>query len=159
MTATVPEITLPPFEADKGAPLEPPPAPPVEPDLPPRRQRRAKKAPPATETPAATAEVQTPPISDEDKKALAGLLTTGFGVCFEIVASRRGDHWRLTKDEAGRLGAAWSEPLAPLLAENSKYVPWAIALLATAGVLTPRLQADSSKLENAENAGTATQTA
>lgn len=157
MTATA-EITLPPFEPDKGAPLEPPPAPPVEPDLPPRRQRRAKKAPNATE-PTVTAEIQTPPISDEDKKALAGLLTTGFGVCFEIVASRRGDHWRLTKDEAGRLGAAWSEPLAPLLAENSKYVPWAIALLATAGVLTPRLQADTSRLENAENAGTATQAA
>jgi len=82
------------------------------------------------------------------------LLTTGFGVCFEIIASRRGEHWRLTKDEAGRLGSAWTEPLAPLLAKHSQYVPWAVALLATSAVLMPRLQADSSKLENAENAGT-----
>lgn len=151
MTAT--EISLPPFEPDKGEPLEPPPAAPVEPpDLPPRRQRKGKKA----ETPPAApvSEPQAAPISDDDKRALAGLLTTGFGVCFEIVASRRGEHWRLTKDEAGRLGAAWTEPLAPLLAKHSQYVPWAVALLATSAVLMPRLQADSSKLENAENAGT-----
>lgn len=151
MTAT--EISLPPFEPDKGEPLDPPPAPPPEPELPPRRKRRATKAP-EPQTPVSEP-VQTPtPISDDDKRALAGLLTTGFGVCFEIVASRRGEHWRLTKDEAGRLGAAWTEPLAPLLAKHSQYVPWAVALLATSAVLMPRLQADSSKLENAENAGT-----
>lgn len=151
MTATA-EISLPPFEPDKGEPLEPPPAPPVEPDLPPRRQRKAKKS--AEPQAAPVAEQAAPPISDDDKRALAGLLTTGFGVCFEIVASRRGEHWRLTKDEAGRLGAAWTEPLAPFLAQHSAYVPWAVALLATSAVLMPRLQADSSKLENAENAGT-----
>jgi len=148
MTAT--EITLPPFEPDKGEPLEPPPAPPPEPELPPRR-RRSKKSEPQ---PAVESVTQQPIISDDDKRAIAGLLTTGFGVCFEIVASRRGEHWRLTKEEAGRLGMAWSEPLAPLLAKHSQYVPWAVALLATSSVLLPRLQADSAKLENAENAGT-----
>lgn len=154
MTATAPEITLPPFEADKGEPLDPPPPPPPPDDLPPRRRRGKKAQQQAPETPAATETVAAAPISDDDKRALAGLLTTGFGVCFEIIASRRGEHWRLTKDEAGRLGSAWTEPLAPLLAKHSQYVPWAVALLATSAVLMPRLQADSSKLENAENAGT-----
>ena len=153
MTATA-EITLPPFEPDKGEPLEPPPAPPVDPELPPRRQRRSKKAATPEQTAPATEVVSDQPISDDDKRALAGLLTTGFGVCFEIIAARRGEHWRLTKDEAGRLGAAWTEPLAPLLAKHSQYVPWAVALLASSAILMPRLQADSSKLENAENAGT-----
>jgi hypothetical protein len=152
MTATA-EITLPPFEPDKGEPLEPPAAPPVDPELPPRRKRQGKKAP-AQEQATPTETVSAPPISDDDKRALAGLLTTGFGVCFEIIAARRGEHWRLTKDEAGRLGAAWTEPLAPLLAKHSQYVPWAVALLASSAILMPRLQADSSKLENAENAGT-----
>ncbi len=152
MTAV--EITLPPFEPDKGEPLDPPPPPPIEPELPPRR-RRGKKTTTETTPTETVQEPSAPPISDDDKRALAGLLTTGFGVCFEIVAARRGEHWRLTKDEAGRLGAAWTEPLAPFLAKHSQYVPWAVALLATSAVLMPRLQADSSKLENAENAQTA----
>lgn len=150
MTAT--EITLPPFEPDKGDPLDPPPVPPEQPDLPPRKRRKRQESTAATAEPIREAQ---PVISDEDKRALAGLLTTGFGVCFEIVATRRGEHWRLTREEAGRLGMAWSEPLAPLLSKHSQYVPWAVALLATSAVLMPRLQADSSKLENAENAGTA----
>jgi len=143
------EITLPPFEPDKGEPLEPPPPPPPEiPDLPPRRRRKPKTdSPPQDVTPSVPVV-----ISDEDKHALAGLLTTGFGVFFEIIASRRGDHWRLTKDEAARLGNSWAEPSAPFLAKHSQYVPWAVALLATSSILLPRLQADSAKLENAENA-------
>lgn len=154
MTA-IPEITLPEFEPDKGAPIDPPVIP-VEPELPPRRQRSRKKseaAPPTEPAPQA-------PISEDDKRALAGLLTTGFGVSFEIIAARRGEHWRLSKDEAGRLGNAWAEPLAPFLAKHSAYVPWAVALLATSAVMMPRLQADAEKqeaekLNNAENAQTA----
>jgi len=146
-------IELPPFEPDSGAPLEPPPPPPAtENELPPRRRRTKKDA---EKQQAQTAEVQTPAttISDEDKQALAGLLTTGFGVGFEIIASRRGDHWRLTKEEATRLGVTWSEPLAPFLARYGASIPWAVALLATSGILLPRLQQDADKLENAENAG------
>ena len=147
-------IELPPFEPDTKAPLEPPPpAPPT--DLPPRRQRKAK----AKTEPAATAPVQEAPpaqASAEDKAAIAGLLTTSFGVVFEIIASQRGTHWRLSKEEATRTGNAWAEPLAPLLAENSKYVPWAVALLATFGIVAPRLKQDETlKLEKAENAQTA----
>lgn len=156
MTATQPEITLPPFEPDKGAPLDPPPPPPVEPELPPRSQRSRKRKGaelPPPETPAA-------PISDEDKEALGGLLATGFGVAFEIIAQRRGAHWKLSREEAMRLGKAWGEPLAPFLAKHSAYVPWAVALLATSGIVMPRLTADSEKqaadkLAGAENAETA----
>lgn len=157
MTATANAIELPPFEPDPGTPLTPPPEPPPEPEqrqLPPRSRRRKTK--PEEPTPKVE-DVPPQAISEEDKQALAGLLTTGFGVLFEIVASRRGEHWRLTRPEAERLGMAWGEPLAPLLARHSQYVPWAVALLATSGVLMPRLAVDADKLANAEegNAKTA----
>jgi hypothetical protein len=88
-------------------------------------------------------------------KIKRGLLAMGFGICFGIVASAKGDHWNISKEEAQRLGTAWAEPLGPVLAANSKYVPWAVALLATSGVVMPRLQIDAKKkLENAENATT-----
>lgn len=151
---SVAEIKLPDFEPDKGAPIEPPPPPPVEPELPPRRRRSksSKKEEPQPEAPQPAAVV-----SDDDKAALAGLLTTGFGVCFEIIASRRGEHWRLTREDATRLGVAWSEPLAPFLAQHGAYIPWAVALLATSAAIMPRLQADAdaATLRNAENAQTA----
>lgn len=150
MTAT--EISLPPFEPDKGAPLDPPPPPPVEPELPPRSQRSRKRK---GEAPPPMSEVPPPPISDEDKEALGGLLATGFGVAFEIIAQRRGAHWKLSKDEAMRLGSAWGAPLAPFLAKHSAYVPWAVALLATSGIVMPRLTADAEKQDADKLAGAA----
>jgi hypothetical protein len=152
VTATA-TIELPPFEPDKQIPLEPPPPPPVEPELPPRRTRR-KKADAQKEPISATPqEAATPVITEEDKQQIGGLLAMGFGIGFGIIASAKGEHWNISKEEAQRLGAAWAEPLGPVLAANSKYVPWAVALLATSGIVMPRLQIDAKKkLENAENA-------
>ena len=117
--------------------------PPITEQLPPKRKRQRRSAGPSKME-------QSPPqpqpqlaISDEDKRFIADALTVGFGVTSEIIASRRGPHWKLTKDEAQRLGTVWAEPLAPILASNSKYVPWAIAALATVGVVTPRIQEDA----------------
>jgi hypothetical protein len=96
---------------------------------------------------AAPQDAPPPVISDEDKAQIGGLLAMGFGICFGIVASAKGDHWNISKEEAQRLGTAWAEPLGPVLAANSKYVPWAVALLATSGVVMPRLQIDAKVLD------------
>lgn len=110
-----------------------------------RRSRRPKLAdpPPIQDGPAP--EVQTAPttLTPVEREQIAKALGVGFHVIFAIIASKRGSHWQISPADEQLLGATWTDALAPWLVSSSKYVPVAIATLATIGVIVPRMDVDS----------------
>lgn len=102
----------------------------------PRRRRRKSTPPPPPEPASHVASV-------EEKTAIAAALGMGWRVLFQIVASKRGEHWTLSEGDEKLLGETWATALEPYLATSAKYMPIAIATLATAGVVVPRVQRDA----------------
>lgn len=68
----------------------------------------------------------------------AALLSIGFG----LVASRRGDHWKLNEAEANETGQAVGAVLDKYFPDMGAHGPELTALLTVGAVLTPRLMAD-----------------
>lgn len=109
-----------------------------------KRSRRRKPTAPAPE-------VQTTPAPDVGPATLTPVeaeqigkaLGVGFRVIFAIVASKRGQHWQLSPEDEKLLGITWTDALGPWLLSNSKYVPLAVATLATVGVIMPRMDVDA----------------
>lgn len=109
----------------------------------PKRRRRSKKTetpPPQTEAP----KVDVPPVvTPEDVQNIAQAFGVGFRVIFQMVAAKRGEHWLLDEKSEQQLSGAWATALAPWLVTSSKYLPLAIAALATVGVVLPRWEEDN----------------
>lgn len=87
------------------------------------------------------------PEIDPDQLAVA------FDVTFEMVGSRRGEHWTLDDDEPEQLGKAWAPVMntyAPrLFAEHTEV---GVAVLCTFSILAPKLAEDRRLAELAEQA-------
>jgi len=109
----------------------------------PKRRRRSKKTdapPPQPEAP----KVEAPPVvTPEDVQNIAQAFGVGFRVVFQMVAAKRGAHWLLDERAEQQLSGAWATALAPWLVTSSKYLPLAIAALATVGVVLPRWEEDN----------------
>ena len=103
----------------------------------PRRRRRKSAPPPPPEPPPHVA-------SPDEQKAISAALGMGWRVLFQIIASKRGEHWTLSENDEKLLGDTWATALEPYLASSAKYMPLALATLATAGVVVPRIQQDAA---------------
>jgi len=106
----------------------------------PRKRRRKMYEPPPPPPPPE-------PISPNELQAVAKALGVGFRVIFQIVAAKRGEHWQLSEGDESMLGAAWGEALAPWLKDSAKYAPFALAALATVGVVMPKVQQDAALVD------------
>jgi hypothetical protein len=83
----------------------------------------------------------------EAGKAIAGMLAKTFDLGAKLLARKRGDHWRISEEEADALGEAWAAPLTPYLAQLAEYSPWIVAAMATVNVVAPRLIAEAEIAE------------
>lgn len=83
----------------------------------------------------------------EAGKAIAGMLAKTFDLGAKLLARKRGDHWRISEEEAATLGEAWAAPLTPYLAQLAEYSPWIVAAMATVNVVAPRLIAEAEIAE------------
>ncbi len=77
---------------------------------------------------------------------LAAALATAGKLATNLVAHRRGAHWRLTEEEAESLGQAWAVCLAPYADQLADWMPWGIAIGLTYQVVDRRLQQDKMAL-------------
>lgn len=128
-------ITDPEPEADEpGAPTA---------EEPKRRRRRRKQAAKVED-----AEPVNPMPSEEEIAAMGKVLGLGFRTIFAMVASRRGDHWRLDDNETATIGQAWSVACAPYFHHAGKYLAFATAAITTVGVVSPRLDEDARRVAN-----------
>ena len=86
-------------------------------------------------------------IEAQTRQALAGT----FGVVSNVGARLRGEHWRLSGDEAEKLAGAWAPVVAPHLGTLVEYLPVGLALAVTAEIVMPRIEADTvrAKMEKA----------
>lgn len=109
---------------------------------PPAKRKRVRRT--KAQMAAARGAVDTPPAgpSPEDKAHLSNALGLGFDTAGRILASARGEHWRLSHDECRALGDAWAEALAPYLGQTGPYMPLFAAALVTVGVAAPRIVQD-----------------
>lgn len=134
-----------------GKPVADIPSPPAGDDMSPefgaprKRRPRARKPtqpPPVVEQGPAPepAQVTLDPVAAQQ---IAKALGVGFRVIFAIIASKRGQHWQLQEQDEQLLAVTWTDALGPWLISNSKYVPLAVATLATVGVIVPRMDADA----------------
>ena len=64
------------------------------------------------------------------------------GTVFELVAMRRGEHWRLNNEESQAFGNALDAVLQKYAPQVGNVGPEASLLLVTAAVLMPRIQKD-----------------
>lgn len=136
-------------------PLDPPgeqlpvlPGPQIEPEpgadgKPKKRRKRKVKVEPVT-----------PPegVSEQDLQNCQEALALTFKIASEVVAKKRGDHWKLDPKEADSLGEVWTAALAPYLPKIGAAVPWATALVVTGVLVMPRLERDR-ELANEPNTG------
>lgn len=106
-----------------------------------RKRRNKRKV--APEQPTAPIAPNTPAVTAAEVEVIAGAFALGFRVLFDAVASRRGQHWTLGEGEDRTLAIPWATALAPWLVSGSKYMPFAMAALATVGVVLPRIQHDA----------------
>lgn len=114
--------------------------------VPKKRRSRARKPPasaPVEPGPAPSVTPEPMTLSPVERQQIGKALGVGFRVIFAIVASKRGQHWQISETDEALLGATWTDALAPWLVSSSKYVPVAIAALATVGVVVPRLDVDA----------------
>jgi len=110
----------------------------IVPEYPRPRSRRRKGPPPPEPAPA-------PHVANaEEKQAIAKALGMGWRILFQLVASKRGEHWALSEQDEAALGNVWADALEPYLATSAKYMPIAIATLVTTGVVVPRVQQDAA---------------
>ena len=113
----------------------------------PRKRSRSRKRPqpdaqPVISGPIAT-DAQPLVLSPLEIAQIGKALGVGFRVTFAIVAAKRGNHWQLSEPDERMLGTTWAEALAPWLVTSAKYVPLAIATLATVGVIVPKIDTDA----------------
>lgn len=90
--------------------------------------------------PGSTPEVAADPavLEAQTRTALAGT----FGVVSNLGARLRGEHWRLSSDEAAKLADVWAPVLTPHLGTLAQYLPLGVAIATTAEVVWPRIEAD-----------------
>ena len=70
-------------------------------------------------------------------------LSAGGKMLGEIMASRRGAHWRLSEPESTAFGSAWAICLAPYADTLGESVPWIVALGVTYNIFAERIAADN----------------
>jgi len=144
----IPIPTLP--GPDRSAEISQPPAPDIAPDFgaPRKRTRGGKRRPQpeqAPDSPQLTTPVDAQPMAlgEREIAEIGKALGVGFRVMFAIVASSRGQHWQISPGDEQLLGQSWATALAPWLLTSAKYVPLAVATLATVGVVAPRITEDA----------------
>ncbi len=130
-------------------------APPVEPvplaDVPegeapkPKRKHTRRTRAQIAADEAAAAEQGPPPVSAEDMERTVTAFAVTFRAVSAGIASRRGEHWRLTDEECGTLGKVWADAVAPYLHKVGPAVPWVSAAVVTWTVFQPRITADQEK--------------
>ena len=86
-------------------------------------------------------------ISDDELKAFADALGLALDLTGQLIAHRRGPHWKFSPPERQMFGAAWAEALAPWAGSLGKWLPLATALTVTAGLVAIRVQQDSAREE------------
>jgi hypothetical protein len=101
----------------------------------PKRKRKRKRKPEEPEAPPSG-------VTPEDLERCQLALTTTFDIAGKVLAKKRGAHWLLDKEETEALGQVWTAALAPYLPKIGAAVPWATALVVTATMILPRLEAD-----------------
>jgi hypothetical protein len=112
-----------------------------------KRRRRPEPRKPEPPTPASVQAVDVAtPLTPTEVAQIGKALGVGLRVIFAMIAAKRGQHWQLAETDEQMLGAVWADALAPWLVTNAKYVPLAVATLATVGVVVPRIDADAKAL-------------
>lgn len=119
------------------------------------KRKRGRKAAAQQEQPEQAVAAPIVPMTDQQREAIGAAIGEGLGVIFTVVAATRGDHWKLDADTQKRLGVLWGVALEPWLATSGKYVPLAVAALATAGVVMPRVQLDAQRAKELQAGGAA----
>ena len=141
----VPELSTAAPNADISAPA--PSTDDIAPEFGAPRKRRTRARKPTTPPPAVeqgpAPEVAPAALDPVAREQIAKAFGVGFRVVAAIVASKRGQHWQLAEPEEQMLGAVWTDALGPYLVTNAKYMPLAIATLATVGIIMPRMDADA----------------
>jgi len=75
-------------------------------------------------------------------RAMVNPLMLTFRAAGNIMASWKGEHWKLPDDEAKLLGEAWAPCVGPVLSKHPEAVLWASAIAVTYSVAYPRIQMD-----------------
>lgn len=79
-------------------------------------------------------------------------LKLSFNAVGNIMASWKGEHWKLAEQETATLAEAWAPCIAPLLARHPESVMWAAAIGVTYSIAYPRINVDKQKALEAKNA-------
>lgn len=86
-----------------------------------------------------------PQSNEQSLKETAAALSLTFKALGAVVATKRGDHWKLEQVECDSLGAAWAAVLAPYLERYGQAVPIVGALAITWGVAQSRISEDQRR--------------
>lgn len=130
-------IPIPPLSNDApGLPI-----PLADPDAKKKRHRRTKAEIEAERKKTAAAPAAGP--DPEDLKRATAALSMTFKAAGAVVASKRGEHWRLEDKECDTLGGVWAAVLAPYLPRVAAASPVIFALATTWMVIQPRVEADT----------------
>lgn len=78
----------------------------------------------------------------EDMKRATAALAISFRAVGALLASKRGEHWRLKDEECDTIGAAWATVLAPYLPRVGAAMPLVSAAVITWTVVQPRIEED-----------------
>lgn len=78
----------------------------------------------------------------EDLKRATVALSISFKAIGALLASKRGEHWRLKDEECDTVGAAWATVLAPYLPRVGAAMPIVSAAVITWTVVQPRIEED-----------------
>jgi len=77
------------------------------------------------------------------------------GLCasmFDMIAARKGEHWKLAEEESGQMGAALDRVLAKYIPKGlDKYNDETALLVISLGILMPRMNAENVESEGVEH--------
>jgi hypothetical protein len=94
----------------------------------------------------------------EQEAEAKGHLTLALTLSSALMATARGEHWKLSPEEVEALSSAWAPIYAPYVHLTGRYIPWAGALLTSYQVLAPRVarERELAKLREAESLASVT---
>lgn len=76
---------------------------------------------------------------------LRGALAMTFSALGQVIAARRGPHWKFSPDETEQLGNAWAPVVAPYVGAVGTYLPWLSAAAVTYAVVEKRVAIDIAR--------------